>query len=105
MHNLCSGSKFEINFVVKKFLELPAKEKERLYVLTKKGDAESMIEVGVFLLMLLVNNPEEMGKFVGPFDLWAVFPDQAPHKSALLWKYFKENLIKVDGDIRITPAT
>ena len=105
MRSLSYGTKLEVNFVVKKFLELPAKEKKRLYALTKKKDEKSMVEVGVSLLALLVKNSEEMGKFAGPFDLWPVFPDDAPHKAALFWKYFRDNLIKVKGDICINPAT
>src|SRR4030042_2765583 len=102
---LDSGAKLETNFVIKKFLELPVREKERLYALAQKEDEESVVEVGITLLALLVKNAVEMGKFAGPFDMWAVFPDDAPHKAALFWRYFKENSVNVDGDIRITPAT
>ncbi len=102
-----SGAKLELNFVIRKFLELPGAEKERLYVLTQIGGEDSMDEAGTALLALLVNNREEMAKFAGqpPFKLWAVFPEDAPCKAVLFWQYFKDNLTKRNGDIRIASAT
>jgi len=101
---LNAGAKMEMNFVVKKFNELPEEDREKIYAFIKSKDFASITEVGLFLLLLLLKNLEEMARFAGPFDLWAVFPDDGPHKAVLFLQYFRENLNKREGSVYIEPV-
>lgn len=97
--------KFETNFVITRFHNLPVKEKELLYAQVNSADGNDNAEAGSKLLQFIFDDPEGMARSIGPMlNSWIIWPDDVPFKAHYLWLYFKTYLNKgSDGIFAINP--
>lgn len=84
---------FEINFIVKKFMELPEKEKEEIYYQMKCSQSEKQFEAAKVLIKLITDNTVEMAKSVdSAFDTWIIFEETVFGKLRYIIAYFRTHL-------------
>jgi hypothetical protein len=93
--------KQEINFIIKKFHELPIGTQAEIYDQINSTDKEMIVRGGTSLLNLLLDNSKEFAKSVGELDDWIVWKDHRAQKAAWAGNYFRRHLKKTDSDFTI----
>jgi hypothetical protein len=98
---------FETNFAVKKFLELQPDAQEALFEKVNSEEIEERTEAAKTLLDFVLENLEEMGRFVSEaIDTWIIWPRDYQPKAVYLLLYFKHHLRKnPDGTFAIEPMS
>jgi hypothetical protein len=96
---------FETNFAVKKFRELQPGAQEALFEKVNSEEIEKRTEAAKTLFDFILNNLEEMGKFVHEgIASWIVWPRDCQPKAVYLLLYFKHHLRRnPDGTFAIEP--
>lgn len=107
--NAMKGSqRIEMNFIIKKFLELVKEKQEEIYGLLHSSETESNVKAGETLLELLAQNTEELVdqmNQISPVKIkgWIPYIGQSQYlrKIQILFLHFKEHLKQTDQGFHI----
>jgi hypothetical protein len=83
------------------------KKKDSLFKIIKSKNEDTCVKAGYELLNLIIDNSEEMARFVSPtLNMWLITPEDIPYKAHYLWLYFKHHLKKTEkGEFIIGPIS